>query len=189
MATRKTAWHGPVKDKLNVDELATMFKLPTWDKIDEMNIDTIWENGDAAYKEALQDGESEKKAEESREKAEHAAGNEVYRTWHDAVMSAAENLFGKHHLELIAVPMKRKSVRPYEYRVQPKTSWDAALKQIIETINGVGMFHFSSAREFLDSGPYASARIGVLTHLHHIKDYPRVYGGTSAQHLYERAFR
>lgn len=189
MASRKTAWHGPVKDKLSIDELVEMFKLPAWDKVEEMNQDSIWENGDLAYKEALRDGDSESKAEKAREDAEGEAGLDIYKHWHDAVVSASESLFGEHYLDIVPASAKRKGVRPHEYKIVPTKGWDAALKQIIETINGVGMFHFSSAKEFLDSGPYATARIGVLTHLHHMKDYPRVYGGSSAQSLYERAWR
>jgi len=178
----------PIQDKINIEELAKMFDLSSWDEIDERNRDNIWETGDYAYKNALSDGDSEEKAEKAREDAEGEAGHDLYKNWHDGVMAAADALFGEHGLEL--APIKsRGNDRPFEYRIAPTESWDAALKQIIETINGVGMFHFSSRREFLDSGPYATARIGVLRHVHHISSYPEVYGGTSAARYFEQGFR
>lgn len=189
MAARKAPWHGKVVDKLSVDQLAELFGLESFEKIDERNTDYVWEAGDSAYKHAIHEGESEKKAEKAREDAEGEAGVEIYTKWHDGVMAAAESLFGEHHLSLSPATAKRKGVRPFEYKVEPSKSWDAALKAIIETINGVGMFHFSSVREFLDSGPYSTPRIGVLTHLHHIASYPAVYGGTSAQRIFERSWR
>lgn len=177
-----------VSDKVDVNELAKMFDLPDYDKIDEMNVDYVWEQGDYAYKETLSQGGSEDEAEEARQKAEGEAQSETYSKWHSGVTDAAEKLFGEHGLTLVPKKPKHKGSLPYEYKVVPTTSWNDALKQIIETINGVGYFHFSSPKEFLDSGPYASARIGVLTHLHHIKDHPAVYGGTSAQRIFDKAW-
>jgi hypothetical protein len=178
-----------VSDKVDVNELAKMFDLPDYDKIDEQNVDYVWENGDYAYKEALGGGASEDEAEEARQKAEGEAQTEIYNKWHSGVIDAAEALFGEHGLTLVPIKPKHRGSLPYTYKVVPTTSWNDALKQIIETINGVGYFHFSNPKEFLDSGPYASARIGVLTHLHHIKDQPAVYGGTSAQSIFDRAWR
>lgn len=178
-----------VSDKVDINELARMFDLPDYDKIDEQNVDYVWENGNYAYKEALQQGESEEEAEEARQKAEGEAQTEIYSKWHGGVLAAAEQLFGEHELELVPLRPKHRGSLPYEFRVVPKTSWNDSLKLIIETINGVGYFHFSSPKEFLSSGPYASARIGVLTHLHHIKDHPAVYGGTSASSIFDRSWR
>lgn len=183
---KKSSWHGPVTDKISISDLASMLGLPDFDQIDELNTDYVWDSGNAAYKESIRDGESESKAEKARERAEGLAQVEVFGKWHSGVMNAADHLFGEHHLQLS--PVSAKKALGTEFKISPKTTWDAALKQIIETINGVGMFHFSSVREFLQSGPYATARIGVLTHLSHIKDYPRVYGGTSAQRLFDRSW-
>lgn len=188
MATRKTAWHGPVKDKLSVDELAEMFKLTPWDKVEDMNIDYVAENGAQAYREALHEGLSDKKAEELRYKAEDAAQTELYRNWNLAVVEAADALFHEHHLALEAIKPRSTKAIAHEYRVTAPEGWRKALAQIVQTINGVGMFHFSNVKELLDSGPYSTERIGVLTHLHHIKDYPRVYGTTSAERRFQRSF-
>ena len=65
---------------------------------------------------------------------------------------------------------------------------DVLLEKIRETINGVGDFHFSSLREFLDSGPY-TARQAVLGHLRSIRSYPAVYGGSGAHQMYEQHWR
>lgn len=180
------AWHGKVIDKLNIDQIAKLFDLPDYEELRESNTDYIFEAGDYAYKEALSAGASEEEAEAANMKAQEEADTELYHQWHSGVMAAADQLFEKHGL--ILTP-GGKDDYPYEYRVAPTESWGKALSAIIETINGVGMFHFSSPQEFLRSGPYATARIGVLTHLHHIASYPKVYGDTSARRIYERSFR
>jgi hypothetical protein len=175
----------PTSDKIDVNQLAELFKLPEWDKIDEHNLDYYWESGNEAYKYAIRNEESEEDAEKAREDAESEASGEVFNSWHDGVTSAAERLFGEHDLELSPTTSDR---TPFEYLVVPKTTWRAALAKIIETINGVGYFHFNDVEEFLDSGPYTEEE-GVLSHLHWIESYPEVYGDTSARSTFDRAFR
>jgi hypothetical protein len=182
---RKAPWHGPVKDKLNTDEIAKLFDIDTYEDLHERNIDNLFEAGSYARKEALDSGASEEEAEAAEMKAEEEADTELFHQWHDGVMAAAEYLFEKHRLVLVPV---KKSDYPFEYRVVPEKSWEDAATAIVETINGVGYFHFSSLREFLDSGPY-TPRSAVLTHLHYTARYPEVYGDTSARRIYERSFR
>lgn len=186
-APRKPPWHGPVKDTLNVDEIAKLFDLDEYNDLHERNTDYFWETGDYAYKQAIDDGASEEEAEKAREDAEHEADTEMFHQWHSGVMAAAEHLFGEHRLTL--VPANKKPDRyPYEYRVIPQKSWEDAAAAIVETINGVGMFEFNGVKDFLASGPY-TPRNGVLTHLHWIKRHPEVYGDRSAQDIYRRSFR
>jgi hypothetical protein len=159
-------------DVLTISELAKMFGLPEWDEVDEMNQDYYWELA---------------RGSEDETEAESAAQHEVYGQWYDAVEQVAAKLFGEHGLEL--GPRNTKdSDRPYELRVTPKTTWNEAATKIISTINGVGYFHFSSLKEFLDSGPY-TARQAVLEHLSYVRRAPEVYGDTSPRQLYERYFR
>lgn len=158
---------------VNIDQLAAMFGLPSWDKIEEMNQDYIWESARGA------------ETEEAQQKAEEEASAELYNKWHDAVESAAENLFGLHGLDLVA---KGKGDRAYEYKIEPKQSWQDAARQIVNTINGVGYFHFNTTKEFLDSGPW-TAREAVLEHLGYIKRYSDVYGSDSAKSRFEAAWR
>ena len=73
-------------------------------------------------------------------------------------------------------------------RVKPVASWKKAAKEILETINGVGYFHFRDVNEFCRSGPYTE-RAAVLTHIHYIKRYPDVYGDTSVSRMMEIARR
>ncbi len=175
-----------VPSKITIDGLASLFGLESAESLDERNTDYVWESGDFAAKYALEHGASESESEAAREAAEGEAQSEVYGKWHGGVLAAAESLFEEHGLTLVPIG---KGLRPFEFRICPVKGWKDSLRAVIETINGVGYFYFSSPREFLDSGPYASARVGVLTHLHWIKDHPAVYGGTSAERLFERAFR
>jgi hypothetical protein len=177
-----------VSDKINVDEIAKLFGLPEYSEFSERNIDNTGEVGYFARKEALAQGASEEEADEADIKAQEGAEAELFHQWHDGVMAAAESLFEKHGLTLEPRPVNKTDRYPYEYKVVPEESWEKALVPIIETVNGVGYFHFGSVKEFLRSGPY-TPREGVLTHMHWIKSYPEVYGDTSAQRIYERSFR
>lgn len=164
-----------LKDVYTVEDLADLLDLPDFLKVEEGNQDFIL----SAYDSVLRERGSEEEALE----AESALRDEVYRSWANAVKRAAEQLFGEHGLGL--KEMRRRS---WEFRVKPDVSWQDAADKICETINGVGYFHFSSLKEFLNSGPY-TAREAVLRHLHWIKRYSDVYGGSSPQHLYEQAWQ
>ena len=177
-----------VSDKINMDGIAELFGLDTYEHLHEQNIDYFGDAGYEARKYALSEGASEEEADEADMKAQEEADTEMFHQWHSAVMAAAESLFEKHGLTLEPRPVNKTDRYPYEYKVVPEESWEKALVPIIETVNGVGMFHFSGVKEFLRSGPY-TPREGVLTHMHWIKDYPAVYGDTSAQRIYERSFR
>ena len=153
--------------KINIDELAEMLGITPWEKMDDLNEDYYIEAGGGT------------------EEGEQEARDEVFRKYHDALNNVADNLFEQHGLTLVPVGKER---TPYEFRIVPKKSWADAAEQIRETINGVGMFHFNSLKEFLDSGPY-TARQAVLQHLHYIKRHPDVYGERSARDQFERAYR
>ena len=172
-ATKAEAGGKTTGDKITIDQLAKLFDLPDWDKIDEMNQQNYWEMSKGA---------------DDAEAAEQEAQTEIYNRWYDAVESAASKLFEEHGLELSHTGKQGTENRRYNFKIVPSTSWDAAANKIRETINGVGTFHFDNLREFLDSGPY-TARQAVLSHLGYIKRYPAVYGGLGANQMYEHAWR
>jgi len=174
-------------DKRTIDDLAKMFGLPAWDEIDELNQDYYAECGASV---AEDDPESDEE-QELVFAAERAAQDEVFAKWHDAVMHAADTLFGHHDLELHALHLKPgatgNQARAFEFRIVPATNWQDAANKIRETINGVGYFTFATLAEFLSSGPY-TARQAVLAHLGYIAYYPKVYGDYSARRLYDRSW-
>lgn len=161
-------------DKVNLDQLVYVFDLPTWDDIEELNRDYISEVAGNDYED-----------EDEQMAAQERVEEELYSQWHGAVIHAAERLFVEEGLELTPVGHHK---YPYEYRIIPERSWNDALSKIVETINGVGMFRFSSVREFMESIPTRSARQAVLSHWHVAADSPEVYGGHSARRIYEHAF-
>jgi hypothetical protein len=181
-ATKKTA--AKTGDKITIDQLAEMFGLPSWERIDEMNQQHYWEMSRGA------------EGEEEQMEAERAAQDDVYAQWYDAVERAASNLFEEHGLELQpagkwspSTYAKTKSERrPHQLKIVPSNSWEDAANKIRETINGVGDFHFDDLADFLRSGPY-TARQAVLAHLGYIKRYPAVYGGLGASQIYEQHWR
>lgn len=161
-----------IGDKMNIDQLAKLFGLPDFDKIDEMNQDHYHEMSQGAGDE---------------EEAEREAQTAVYNQWYDAVESAASKLFEQHGLELTPTGKQGTEKRRYEFKIVPSKSWDDAANKLRETINGVGDFHFDNLREFLASGPY-TAKQAVLSHLGYIKRYPDVYGSSSARRMYDSAW-
>lgn len=182
----------PTSSVVNIDDLAKLFELPTSEEIDE----SVCQHGGAygyAYKRATSDGESEEKAEELAQAAEQEEREEAYHKWYDAVEYVARSEFEEHGLQLTQAykrirGRKVDSERPYELRVIPVESWRDAAGKIMNTINGVGMFEFSSVKEFMDSGPY-TAREAALQHTHWINRRAEVYGDASPRSKYDGRMR
>lgn len=200
---------------LNVETLAELLGLPSWETIEELNVDYVMEAGHHAYKEAaeearddfsdeggeLADGPGDASAadqaaeaagEAAREAAESEAISEIWRQWYDGVHDAAEVLLGKHGLTLEPAPYAPphyEAKRPFEYRVRPVKGWKEAAEQIMETINGVGYFYSPDVRTFRYQSSCKSYRDLALSHLHHVKHQPEVYGDYSARQIFERAWR
>ena len=101
-----------------------------------------------------------------------------------ANLSAIETFFGHVGLDLIP-----KDEHDWEFGIEPAVSWEDSLKDIIQIINGIGMFYVSSVPEFLEVNCCEDAREAVLTHLHYIASYSSVYGGASPSALVDRNLR
>lgn len=173
---------------LDVDRLADLLGLSKWDDIYELNLDYIAEAGCDGRAEATKEGASEDDADNAASEAEERAADEIYTNWNRGVMAAADTLFDRHGLELVPVVRKGETGLPYRYRVKPKESWKDAAEHLRQTINGVGMFHYDSVKEFVHCAS-ETVRGTVLTHLHWIKRHPHVYGDFSAERIYERVWR
>lgn len=168
-------------DTTDLDKLAKLFGIPTSDELSEMN--DFSEAYSAGRREALADGATEDEADEKGLEYEQAEQDELYSRWSDGVTHVADELFGRHGLELSPKHPDKKSGRSFEYKIFPSKSWNDAANKIRETVNGVGDFHFNTLKEFLDSGPY-TAREAVLSHLGYISDWPNVYGNSSPSRMY-----
>lgn len=64
------------------------------------------------------------------------------------------------------------------FKIVPLESWNDAVRRIMYVINGLGEFLYKGVNHFLTSGPY-TARQAVLSHLHYVKEYYNVYGGST----------
>jgi hypothetical protein len=166
-------------DKINIDELAKLLGLTSWDEQEEYALSYITEA--AGIEEGDSDAEVERK--------EMAVQDDVYRNWHDAVESVADEIFDQHNMELQPLVARGRKQVAYEYRIVPRVSWADVASKLIDTINGVGMWEFNSVKELKEVGPYNTVKQAVLAHLGHIKRRPEVYGTSSPRTLYERAWR
>ncbi len=168
--------------KLTIDQIAEMFNLPPWEKIDDLNLDNYLECAESA----IADFEgTEEDREEEYYRAQDAASDRFFHAWHNAISQAAEKEFAEH--EIILIPRKvqgKVPEYPYEYWIRPSKTWKRSADLIRETINGVGYFHYTTLSEFVLSGPYTH-REAVLSHLHWISRRAEVYGDTSARARYE----
>jgi hypothetical protein len=164
-------------DKTNIDQLAKLFDLPDWERIDELNQQHYWEAS-----QGIDD-------EDARMEAERAEQDDVYNQWYDAVESAASKLFEEHGLELKSTGKQGTAKRRYDFKITPQNSWNDAADKIRETINGVGDYHWGSLSEFLKQGSYSTPRQAVLANLGYIRRYPAVYGGQGVRQMYDQAWR
>ena len=177
---------------MNVNELAELFGLPSSEEIDE-SVCTYGCAYDFAYKQALSEEKSEEEAEAAAQAAEQEEREQAYQKWYDAVEFVAKHEFELHKLELVQAykrirGRKVDAKRPYDLRVVAPYGWKDAAREIMRTINGVGMFEFSSLKEFMDSGPY-TAREAALQHTHWINRHAEVYGDRSPRSMYDGRMR
>lgn len=184
----------PVSDTFTFDQLCAAVDLKAsyegaMDLI-ERNVHYSDEARKYAYEQAIEDELDEEDAEEKGMDAEVEAQAEIANAYVDSAVSTIEDQLSEHFaLNLIEVTKKDKKGKPTEERrwqIKPLRTWKESLKLIVETINGVGYFHFNSVREFLDSGPYTE-REGCLTHLHYLAQHGDVYGGQSLERQFERS--
>jgi hypothetical protein len=179
-----------VTGKITLERLAGMLGLPHLDQVLERNADYIAEGGRQAEQAAIdEDQGASADASTAFEDGEHAAEAELVDQWSDGVLAAAEPIFFAHELDLEPVKPRNKRDRVWEYKIVPRTSWEAAARKIITTINGVGMFHFDSVRDFIEGGSCSGPKDAVLSHLGHLRSYPDVYGTQSPSRLFEQGFR
>lgn len=183
----------PVSDTFTFDQLCAAVGLDAnregaMDLIED-NIETIFQSSEYAYNEAIEEGASEEEAEEAMQKAQGDREAEIVNAYVDSAVSTIEDQLSEHFaLNLIEVTKKDKKGKPTgerRWQIKPLRTWKESLKLIVETINGVGYFHFNSVREFLDSGPYTE-REGCLTHLHYLAQHGDVYGGRSLERQFDR---
>jgi hypothetical protein len=182
----------PTSDTFTFDQLckAVGLKASTDGAMDliEHNIEHVFQSSKYAYKEAIEEGLDEEEAEEAMQKAQGDHEAAILDAYFDSAVSTIEDQLSEHFaLNLIEVSKKNKKgeyTGERRWQIKPLRTWKESLKLIVETINGVGYFHFDSLREFLNSGPYTE-REGCLTHLHYLKDHADVYGGQSLERQFE----
>lgn len=132
----------------------------------------------APYDSSLTDEQNWAIADEERE--------QDAKRYMDACIQVARNILREHKLDLVESHSRERGTF---YRVVPLDKWSDALTEVVQTINGVGYFHFASSRELLRSGPYASPKQGVLSHLHWVKRHGEVYGCGTPRSMLDRVLR
>jgi len=172
-----------VKSFKDVQELADWAGIETdFDGLIESNSDYIWDAGSYAEKEAIEAEATEVEIEKARNNAERSVGDALYRAWKKSVEAGARYLLESRTIDL---PLGLTEYNgAYSIDLRAGTSWAELVSKLVVIINGVGSFEFRSAKELADSGPYTMKQAAV-SHLGWVKSWPNVYGGHSAQRIFE----
>mgnify|MGYP003402339178 CR=1 FL=1 len=100
-----------------------------------------------------------------------------------AVWSVFSTLCKEHGVSLVEVDALTRILKP-------EVSWVDVCSHLRVTIHGVGLFQFDRLRDLIVSfdGKYLPKRAAV-DHLHWMKDWPRVYEGSTTQSMMSKALR
>ena len=165
------------------------FKLPPLDEIHEANFDFYSEQSYGAVEEEKQERErneeppmTEAEEQEFRWKIEEEVSNRVFKLYVNAAEEALNHVLGQHHL----------NAEYFEgnWLVKPESgkTWKDAAEQIMETMNGVGMFYAPSLKEFYEQTSVKSFKELVMTHIHWAAYYPELYGTARIERIFEESF-
>lgn len=190
--------------KLSWNELCELFGFETI----EMRAERIWERAidnlsgheraevrkslelESNQEQDITEEAIDERIQELDQKEIDSECSEDYDRYLAGVKTVAQNLFKEHCLVLTEVDQEAKqSVFTVEAEKNSYIGWYRAVRKVIETINGYGMFRFDSVRSLLESGPYETIHESVRAHLHWIVKHPEVYGDVSAQCKLDRYIR
>src|SRR3990167_3560745 len=113
---------------LSVDDLAGAFDMPSWERIEEANTETIFEEGHNAAREVMREDGTEDEIEDARDKAERGYLDHVYSRWSNAVGRVSNEIAAEHGLELLEVGRGHYRLVPGELAGEKYTWQDAAQK-------------------------------------------------------------
>jgi hypothetical protein len=184
----------PDPSRITLDKIAEMLGLPSWEEINELNLDHYAEVASQTAK-AMHEIEEDCDAscadgdDEVYLEAERKAEDEVFSSYHSAVMHAAETFFGYVGLALEPIMPKRAPVgaKTWDFKVVPTTSWIHAANQMRLLVNGVGYLTCDTLKEFLEVNAGTPRQV-ALAHLGYLSRYAEVYGARSARQVYEGAW-
>jgi hypothetical protein len=185
----KKSWAGvdvgdTYPDVIDAEKLAEFLAVPTYTDVWEGNEEYLGSYYSAGMEEALNEGLPIEEAEEAAEEAQYAAEEELLANYTSALEAAADSVLEPHKLVAEAIGKHQG-----QYKIVPTGTWKDAAWEIIRTINGIGMFYYEDAKALKDVGPYRSYKQAVLSHLHWVKDYPKVYGTRSAERVFHNSWR
>lgn len=191
MTTTKRKTNSKGEIKVFEDTLCSLLEIEKFEDLHERNCDWIFDSAHDAWSYQLKELReenpdiSEDKIESEREKyvedCEIRLGERMRNHYLNALEKAAEYLFENHGME---ISRKKAKTGASYFGVKPKESWKDVCEKLVETINGVGYFHFSNAAELADSIP-DTYKGTAISHFHWMNDYSRVYGCQSANSIYE----
>ncbi len=175
--------------KTTIDNVASMFGLPSWDDVTESNWQNLADLRNHVFQYRIKEGDSEEEAEAKADKAEQDEDLCIYRKWYDAVIAAVTPSLEAHGLCLVDCYKDPTSGRSYNLKYTTSVNWIHTVYSIRKTVNGVGYFEFSSNKEMRTSGPYDGWRGTAMNHIGWVTSWWEVYGETSPKRAYERHFR
>lgn len=162
-------------------EIARFLDVIDLDDLLERNRDWLFDIRNSVEQEAINDGASQTEAEQKGYDTEEETIERMYKYWKASLESTMEYLLERHDLGFNIIKKKG-----HESGIRITSSnWRASAAKILDTLNGVGVFYASSLKEFYETTSVKSYKELVLSHLHYILDYPKVYGITGADMHFE----
>ena len=116
--------------------------------------------------------------EAASEESSDYTGNALSQAWEAAFKAAVKVLEEAFRLSLKESDDRLHITSP---------SWEASAQEVIECINGYGLFHFQDVDDLIRSGPYEGAKGATLSHLHWIQEWGAVFGDDSPRRAFDRA--
>jgi NDP-sugar pyrophosphorylase family protein len=147
------------------DEFCRVFQIPTPEEYTEANMDWVAEA-------------SWFPEEEEREPVSEDLWKKVDQAWDSAWGEVVKYM--KEDCKLTI------SVDADGNIVFDSEDWDETAKEMIESINGYGMFKFEDVEDLVASGPYASVKDAVILHLSWHKHRSAIFGQDGVKQIFEK---
>jgi hypothetical protein len=160
-----------------LEDLITQMDLKIWgpDECFENNIDSFSDSFSYARDEAIKDGYTDEQADQKGQEAEDQARDEDANEYRGKVMECLNYLFSFCDCEL--------TEKKGKYYLAPLTTWAAAADKMAELISGYGTFEYRSGKDLKNTLPAKTYSEAVISHIHWLKEGPKVYGGRAYDYM------
>jgi len=165
----------PTQDKVSVSYFSNLFGCISLDELIEENIDFVFQS---VY-------ESLKAEDRNDPNYQDKCDDEADKYWEkivEAYYSALNTIFTYLSEECGVTCLLVKESNSITF---DSPSWEEALNIVLDSIHGVGAFHFEDGTDLINSGPYDGAKGAVIHHIHWHACRGEIYGSQSITAMFK----